>query len=573
MLMSKLIGERYKEKPGDANSISHIFLLRGGYMRQVANGIFSLLPPAKKVQRKIEQILRAEMDAIDGQEVMMPVFLPAELWRESGRYESVGSELLRIKDRSGNDMIAGMTHEEAVVHLTRTEATSYAKYPFMVYQIQTKFRDEPRARGGLIRVREFTMKDGYSFHTSQEDLERYYEECLKSYHRIFARVGLPEVISVGSDTGMMGGGIAHEFMLLNDIGEDTIVICENCGYKANMEVADSAIAAGEEAEEELREVHTPGITDIESLAEFFGVEKRRFLKSTVFAVQGSHRPLIVFTRGDLQVNEAKVKKIMNADIFPLTDYENVDLCFGFIGPYNLDVDNVDIIYDASLEKEDNLICGANKQDYHLKGLSIKRDLKIDEFFDAAKVNEHDHCCNCGGELKLVRGVEVGNIFQLGTKYTKSMSMSYLDSDGTRKHPVMGCYGIGVGRLLACIVEANHDDYGPIWPAAVAPWDIHICILNNNKDAVRDTAFELYNKLKVKYDVLMDDRGAAPGVQFADADLLGVPVRLIVSERNLKNGEIELVTRDRSVKKAIKVEELENALREMVSRDSFYRYKS
>lgn len=565
MLMSKLLGERYKEKPGDINSVSHIFLLRGGYVRQVANGIFSMLLPAKKIEKKLEQILREEMDRIGGQEVMLPVVLPSELWMESGRYESVGSELLRFKDRSGNDMLMGMTHEEAAVHLARTEATSYAKYPFMIYQIQTKFRDEPRARGGLIRVREFTMKDGYSFHTSQEDLERYYQECLEAYHRIFMRVGLPQVIAVGSDTGMMGGGVAHEFMLLNDMGEDTIVICDNCGYKANMEVAKAVISSGEAESEELKEIYTPDIKDIESLARFFGTDEKRFLKSAVFAVAGSTRPLIVFIRGDLQVNEAKVKKVIKSDIYPLTDYENVDLCFGFIGPYNLKTENVDIIFDESLKSESNLICGANKPDYHIKGLNVKRDLQVGRFIDVAKVNEHDHCCQCGGELKLVRGIEVGNIFQLGKKYTESMNMTYLDSDGARKHPVMGCYGIGVGRLLACIIEANHDDFGPIWPMSVAPWDIHICVLNGKKDDVRTAASEIYDSLGQKYDVIMDDRNSAPGAQFADADLLGVPIRLIISERNLKNGEIELVTRDKSIKKRIKVDELENAIDEIRGR--------
>jgi len=564
MLMSKLIGERYKEKPGDANIDSHIFLLRGGYIRQVSNGIYSMLHPAKRIQKKIEQIIREEMDKIDGQEVSMPVVLPAELWKESGRFDSVGSELMRMKDRSGNDMVLGMTHEEAAVHLARTEATSYTKYPFMIYQIQTKFRDEPRSRGGLIRVREFTMKDAYSFHTSQEDLEQYYERCLKAYERIFKRVGLKDVISVGSDSGMMGGRVAHEFMFLSDIGEDTIVLCSNCDYKANMEAASSIIDYIEEESEELSEVYTPNVKDIETLAEFFNVPTRRFLKSTVFAVEGSQRPLIIFIRGDLQVNEAKVRKLIGANIYPLTDYEGVDLCFGFIGPYNLNTDGVDVIFDKSLEKERNLICGANKEDYHLKGLNVERDLKVNDFYDVAKVNEGHKCIHCGHELKLVRGVEVGNIFQLGTKYTESMNMTYIDSDGQRKYPIMGCYGIGVGRLLACIIEGSHDEYGPIWPISVAPWQIHICALNNKKEEVRGAAEEIYNKLSDKYEVIMDDRKVAPGVQFADADLLGVPIRIVVGEKNLKNGEVELMTRDKSLKKNIKLEALEEEVANLYS---------
>lgn len=565
MLLSKLLGERYKEKPGDINCESHIFLLRGGYIRPVSNGIFSLLLPAKKIQRKIEEIIREEMDRIDGQEVLLPVVLPSELWMESGRYESVGNELLRFKDRSGNDMLLGMTHEEAAVHLVRTEATSYTKYPFMIYQIQTKFRDEPRTKSGLIRVREFTMKDAYSFHTSEEDLRNYYDKCLEAYHKIFTRVGLSQVINISSDAGMMGGGVSDEFMLINDIGEDTIVLCDKCGYKANMEVASSLINHSKEVtSEELSEVYTPNIKDIESLSNFFNLEKKSFLKSTVFAIEGSSKVLVVFIRGDLQVNEAKVKKIINSNIVPLTNYDNVNLCFGFIGPYKLNTDNLEIIFDASLENEVNLVCGANKTDHHIKGLNMERDLNVKTFFDVAKVNEHDHCINCGSELKLANGIEVGNIFQLGTKYTESMNMTFSDSDGKKKHPYMGCYGIGVGRLLACILEGNHDDFGPIWPLSVAPWEIHICALNSKKNEVKLAGEEIYNKLKAKYDVIMDDRNAATGVQFADADLLGVPIRIIIGERNLKNNEVEICTRDKSIKKCVKINELEEEIFSLIS---------
>lgn len=563
MLMSKLLGERFKEAPADANSASHIFLLRGGYVRQVSNGIFSMLMPAKRVAKKIEAIIREEMDRIDGQEVLFPVVLPAELWEESGRFQSVGSELLRLKDRAGHQMLLGMTHEEAAVHLARTEALTYARYPFMIYQIQTKFRDEPRARGGLIRVREFTMKDAYSFHTSQESLEEYYEECLKAYHTIFKRTGLPEVISVGSDTGMMGGKVAHEFMLLTDIGEDTIVVCDSCDYKANMEVATSKIIHEDHTEEDISKVYTPDIKDIDSLAKFFNVPNNRILKSIVFEVENSNKPLVVFVRGDLEVNEAKVKSLIKANILPYAKYEDSSLSFGFIGPYNLLVDEVDVIFDKSLMGENNLICGANEIDHHFKGFSIGRDLSEVEFHDVSKVKEDDICSDCGGKLKLKRGVEVGNIFQLGTKYTKAMNMTYIDKEGDSRNPIMGCYGIGVGRLLACIIEANHDENGPIWPISVAPWQIHICVLKSKKEDIDSVGLDLYNRLKDKYEVIMDDRNVGAGVQFADADLLGVPVRIIVSERNLKNNQLEITTRDKKVKKLIQVEDLEKEIRELV----------
>lgn len=559
MLMSKLLGERFKEKPGDANLISHIYLLRGGYVRQVANGIYSMLLPAKKVAMKIEQIIREEMNKVDGQEVLFPVVLPATLWQESGRFESVQSELIRFKDRNDHDMLLGMTHEEAAVHLARNEAKSYLKYPFMIYQIQTKFRDEPRARGGLIRVREFTMKDAYSFHTSQESLEQYYDRVFEAYHRIYERAGVPQVVAVGSDNGMMGGKISHEFMLLTDAGEDTIVRCDHCGYKANMEVASSKITHTELTEEAIQEVYTPNIKDIESLADFFKAAPNRLMKAAVFAVENSTKPVVVFIRGDLQVNEAKLKKVIRANVFPLTDYENIDLCFGFIGAYGLNQDNIDVVYDSSLQGEKNLIGGANKLDHHLTGINIERDIRPDTFVDVAKVNEGDTCEVCGSKLNLSRGIEVGNIFQLGTKYTETMNMTYTDEEGKQQYPIMGCYGIGVGRLLACIIEANHDEYGPIWPASVAPWQIHICMLNNKEESIRKAGFDLYEKLSKKYDILLDDRNAAAGIQFADADLVGVPVRIVVSSRNLEKGELEVVTRDKRIKKSVKVEDIESEL--------------
>jgi prolyl-tRNA synthetase len=563
MLMSKLLGERYKEKPGEATLPSHIYLLRGGYIRQVSNGIYSLLLPAKKITRKIEQIIREEMDKIDGQEVLFPVVLPAELWQESGRFDSVTNGLIRFQDRVGHEMLLGMTHEEAAVHLARSEVKSYSKYPFMIYQIQTKFRDETRSRGGLIRVREFTMKDAYSFHTSQEDLEKYYERALLAYDKIFERVGVPQVIAVGSDNGMMGGKVSHEYMLLSDGGEDTIVLCESCDYKANLEIAVSQISHDQCAEGPIEEVYTPGIKDIDSVADFFKVPSSRLMKSTVFSVENSRRPLMVFLRGDLQVNEAKLRNAVQANVFPLTDYENVDLCFGFIGAYGLDLEGMDVIYDNSLQGENNLIGGANKLDYHLTGISIDRDIKPSRYADIAKVNEGDTCIKCGSKLKLSRGIEVGNIFQLDTKYTKSMNMTFTDEEGKQKHPVMGCYGIGVGRLLASIIEASHDEYGPIWPMSVAPWQIHICLLNSENEHNRQIGFDLYEKLSKTYDVLMDDRNVAAGMQFADADLLGIPVRIVVSKRNIEKGELELATRDKKLKKNIKLEDVEKEIREII----------
>ena len=563
MRMSRLLGERLKENPAEASLASHRFLLRGGYMRQVANGIYSLLPAGKRVAMKMERILREEMDTIGGQEVLMPVVMPAELWKESGRVDSVGSELLRMKDRSGHDMLLGMTHEEASVHLARGEAVSHAKYPFLIYQIQTKFRDEPRSRGGLIRVREFTMKDAYSFHTSEADLEHTYGEVAAAYHRIFKRVGLPQVISVGSDTGMMGGGFAHEYMLLTEAGEDSLLLCPTCGYQANLEVAVAAWEGSDAEEEALTDVHTPGIKDIASLAAFLNLPESRLMKAAVFAVEGRSKPIIVFIRGDLQVNESKLRRVIGSEIAPWTGDAESGLTLGFVGPLGLPKAEVDVLFDMSLQGERNLTGGANRPDTHATGISIPRDLPGTEFVDVAKAQDGSRCATCGGKMSLQRGIEVGNIFQLGRTYTERMNMTFTDEDGLRRHPFMGCYGIGVGRLMACVIEASHDDFGPIWPVSVAPWQIHICVLNKDVGAVADIANGLYEALEKNHEVLMDDRGATAGIQFADADLLGVPVRVIVSKRNAEKGEVEIATRNKSVRKAVPMDQVEAAVGEIL----------
>ena len=545
MLMSNLFGERLRAKPAEATLISHVYLLRGGYIRPVGSGIYSLLTPCVRIQQKIEKIIREEMDKIGGQEVLLPVVVPAELWKESGRFSSVGSELLRLTDRANRDMVLSMTHEEAAVHLAKTEAKSYLDYPFMIYQIQTKFRDEPRARGGLIRVREFTMKDAYSFHTSAEDLDEYYDKVHKAYERIFERVGL-DVVSIYSDTGMMGGTGAHEFMLLSGAGEDSIIICEKCGYKANMEVAtcqqeDHNADAAEEANEL---VHTPGVKSIEDLARILNIDESCTVQAVAYYADDLKSPVIVFIRGDLQVNEAKLRNLVKSEVNELSDLQKYGLVPGFIGPSNEFLDSFKVVIDSSLKNRVNMVVGANKPDYHVKGFSFFRDLSKDiEFNDVAKVTEGQLCPACGAPLRVTRGIEMGNIFKLGSKYTKSMAMRYTDKDGAQKTPIMGCYGIGIGRLIAGIIEASHDDFGPIWPKSVAPWQVYICALNLSEDSVREKAQELYEILSGKFEVLLDDRKISAGAQFADADLLGIPLRIIVSKRNLENGQVEVVMRN------------------------------
>lgn len=549
MKLKNLVGDRFKERPSDCVIDSHALMLRGAYMKNVANGIYSSFLPLKRITRKIEQIIRDEMDSIDGQEVMFPVVLPASLWQESGRYESVGNELLRFQDRNNSPYVLGMTHEEAAVSLVREYGQTYNKYPFMIYQIQTKFRDEARPRGGLIRVREFTMKDAYSFHTSQEDLEGYYMRCFRAYENIFRRVGIPEVISVASDSGMMGGNISHEFMLLTDVGEDSIAICKECDYRSNMDAAESIVVnKKDDVSEQLTLVYTPNIHTIEEVCTFLNSPKEKSCKAVVYQRTTDDSYVVLFIRGDIDVNETKLTNYLGCDVKPAEITKESGLNAGYIGPYNLK-GNFTVLFDKSLENTNNLSCGANTEEYHYTGLDISRDIENVVFNDFAKITEGGICPQCGKPaVSISRGIEVGNIFQLGTKYTKAMNMQYVDNNGVSNNPIMGCYGIGVGRLAASICEAHHDEYGPIWPMSIAPWQAHICAVRSDNEEVKAYADKLYNELQEKgIEVIYDDRDVSAGVMFSDADLLGVPIRIIVSPRNMKENCCEIVSRDKTIK--------------------------
>lgn len=563
MKLEKLVGERFKERPADCVIDSHAIMVKGGYIKYMANGIYSSYLPLRRIVRKIEQILREEMDKIDGQEVQFPVVMPASLWDESGRYDSIGDELLRFTDRNNAKMVLGMTHEEAAVHLVREYAQSYTKYPFMIYQIQTKFRDEARPRAGLIRVREFTMKDAYSFHTSQEDLEQYYEKCHAAYERIFERVGVPEVVSVKSDSGMMGGNISHEFMLLTPVGEDSIVLCDSCDYRANMEAAENISDIARDAESAaLEKVYTPNVHTIEDVCNFFGDETKNSCKAVVYQQNVDDKYVVLFIRGDLEVNETKLVNFLGEQVHAAVITEECGLNAGYIGPVNLKVNgDAVVLYDKSLEGRNNLSCGANEAEHHYKGLDMERDVPNAEYHDFAKIQEGGICPKCGKKtVKISRGIEVGNIFQLGTKYTKSMNMTYVDANGESKTPIMGCYGIGVGRLAASVCEAHHDEYGPIWPKAIAPWQVHLCAVRVDDEEVRAYADKLHEDLQnAGIEVIYDDRSVRAGVMFADADLLGIPLRIIVSPKNMKQGVVEVASRDKTLKTQIP---LENVMEEI-----------
>ena len=587
MKMARLVGERFREKPSDCAIDSHALMVRGGYMKYVGNGIYAQATPLRRITRKIEEIIRQEMDIIGGQEVLLPVVLPESLWEESGRAASVGSELLRFRDRHGSPHLLGMTHEEAAVQLVREYGSSYLRYPFMIFQIQTKFRDEARPRGGLIRVREFTMKDAYSFHTSMEDLEEYYQQCYQAYERIFARVGLPQVIAIAADSGMMGGRLSHEFMLPTPVGEDTLVLCRQCGYKANMEAAEHVVepamvsvvesaAPARAASYPLRQtgcpelvlVHTPDKHSIEEVCRFLGLQEAQSCKAVVYQAESDGRLVILFIRGDLEVNETKLTNLLGCDVKPAVLEEGCGLQAGFIGPVGLEQEQgCTVLFDRSLQGASGLCCGGNLPDHHYTGLDMERDCAGAEFHDLAKAREGGFCPCCGQPaLTLSRGIEVGNIFQLGDKYTRAMGMLAADQAGGLEPPVMGCYGIGIGRLAASVCEIHRDEHGPIWPISIAPWQVHLCCVRADDEAVRANADGLYQELQqLGIEVLYDDRSVSAGVMFSDADLLGVPVRVIASPRNLQTGVCELATRDKRISTKVPVAETAQAAADLVKR--------
>ncbi len=567
MYISKLVGERTKTSPADAIIRSHVLMIRAGYMKLVSNGIWSLAMPTQRISQKIENIIREEMNAVEGQECLFPVVMPREMWDESGRYSSIGDEMVRFKDRNGRDFVLGMTHEEAAVQFVRDAVNSYNQLPFMIYQIQTKFRDEGRARGGLIRVREFKMKDAYSFHISQEDLENYYYRVYAAYERIFKRIGMKNFIAVTSDSGMMGGKISHEFMLLTDVGEDTLVLCPECGYKSNMEVATAIVENyTDEIELPLEEVYTADAKEIAEVTKYLGnVPEYKTVKAVCYNIKGDSKTTVVcFVRGDLEVNEAKLKKIIMKEVVP-AGLEGTPLVAGNIGCLGLDkLPNVVLVYDKSLEGANNMVIGANKEEYHIKNFSFNRDIKVKEFHDIAKVANGARCVHCGKPLVLQNGIEIGNIFQLGTKYTESMGMTVLNKEGKSVTPIMGCYGIGVGRAIASIAEESSDEKGLNWPMAIAPWHVYLCALRTDDPVVREKADKLYNNLQsAGVEVLYDDRNVSPGFKFNDCDLMGIPIRVVISPRSIQNGIVEVQLRDGSYKGDLSLENCVDELKEII----------
>lgn len=541
MKVSQLFAQTLRETPNDATLASHQLLLRGGYIKSLSTGIYSIFPLGKRVLRKIEEVIRQEMESIDGQEIELPLIQPSEIWKESGRYDMIGSELLRFQDRNQHDMVLAMTHEEAITDLVRASVNSYKQLPFMGFQFQTKYRDEARARGGLIRVREFVMKDAYSFHSSEEDLDQYYQRAYDAYVRAFNRVGIEPII-VQSDTGIMGGKVAHEYMLETPDGEDYLILCRSCGYQANAEIADFKRDTNELAALELQKVETPSKTSIEEVSEFLKVSPQETMKA-VFYQDAEEQLYCVLVRGDLEVSEIKLKNHLKINEIQAAEKELIEakgFVPGFAGPILAEGVESDarIIVDPSVTSISNLVTGANEAEYHYINCNYGRDFTSEEVADVAQADSGCQCPQCDSQLVATRGIEIGNIFKLGTKFSESMGAHFLDAQGKRQPIIMGCYGIGVGRLMASVVEAHHDDFGIIWPKEIAPFQVHLVTLGKDEESMAASQ-KLYQELKDEgLEVLWDDRNERPGVKFKDADLWGCPLRIGVGGKALKEGLAE-----------------------------------
>jgi prolyl-tRNA synthetase len=535
---SKLFGKTLRQAPAEAESVSHQLLLRAGMIAQEAAGIYSYLPLGWRVLKKIENVIREEMDKAGGQELMLPVLQPFELWQQSGRYVSFGESLFTLTDRKEHTLALGPTHEEVITDLVHRYVQSYRELPLLLYQIQTKLRDEPRPRGGLLRVREFIMKDLYSFDADEAGLDASYQSMRQAYSNIYARLGLPTMI-VEADSGAIGGKDSHEFMVITETGEDEVIYCSNCDYAANAEKAQFAKKkSNTEAPLSLEEIATPEAETIEEVAGFVGVPTSQTLKAVFYFADGEF--VFVTIRGDLEVNETKLRNALKCSELRLATEGEVNeagIVAGFASP--IGVKGVKVVADDSITSGSNLVVGANKSGYHFKNANYPRDFQVDLMIDIALAQSGDSCPRCQSQLSSARGIEVGHVFKLGTFISERFGASFLDNDGTSRPIIMGCYGIGLGRLLAAIVEQSHDDKGIIWPLSVAPYQVHLCPLNLDKSAVLPAAETIYQELQKKgIDVLFDDRNDSPGVKFNDADLLGIPLRLILSPRTLQNQTVE-----------------------------------
>ena len=543
MRLSRYFIPTLKENPSDAEVVSHKFMLRAGMIRKSAAGIYTYLPLGLKVIAKVEKIIREYMNAAGAIELLMPAVTPAEFWMESGRWGHYGPELLRLKDRHGRDFCIGPTHEEVVTDIVRNDVKSYKQLPLNLYQIQTKFRDEVRPRFGLMRGREFIMKDAYSFDVDDEGANKSYELMRDAYCKIFSACGL-KYKAVEADSGAIGGNFSHEFMVLADTGEDAIINCTDCDYAANVEkaeVIDRPVENDAElAEAEVKE--TKNIKKVSDVAEFLGVPENNHIKTLI--VKSDDKIFAVMVRGDRELNLAKVKNFFNVPFVEMADEEDILRVtggpVGFSGPKGLEIP---VYADHEIKYMKNSVIGINKKDLHLVNANLGRDFEVDGFGDFRNAVPGDICPKCGGRYEITRGIEVGHIFKLGTKYSESMNAKYLDKNGKQQPMVMGCYGIGVGRTAAAAIEQNHDDDGIIWPIQIAPFEVIVIPVNTNDDEVVNLSETIYKKLKkANIDVIIDDRDERAGFKFKDAELVGYPVRINIGKKTLAEGKVEIVLR-------------------------------
>ena len=563
MRMSEMFGRTLREAPSGVEVEGHRLLLRAGFVRQLATGVFSYLPLAKRSIAKIEGILREEMDAVGGQEVSMPVVQPAEVWKRSGRYGSTGRELVRLRDRRDRELVLAITHEEIVAGLAAGEVDSYQRLPRLVYQIQTKFRDDPRPRAGLIRAREFTMKDAYSLDRDEEGLDEQYQTLHETYFKIFARCGLPAV-DVGADVGIMGGSMSHEFMYLSPIGEDTILLCDACGYRANRQVAGFRKSLpGAEEQRSLEKIPTPDADTIEALAGYLEVPESRTAKAVfmVGTIGNAERFVFAVVRGDMELSETKLATAVGAsELRPALEAEirAVGAEPGYGSP--LGVEGALVVADDAIVASPNLVAGANEEGFHFLNVNHGRDFEADVVADLASAGDGSPCPECGGAMRAERGVEVGNIFKLGTLYSEALGASFLDGNGERRPVVMGSYGIGVGRLLACVAEEHRDEDGLVWPLSVAPYHVHLVV-----GEAGEMADGLYEELgSTGLEVLYDDRRESLGAKFKDADLIGIPLRLTLTPRSLQRGGVEIKARADTESYIVPVDDVVEAVRSMLA---------
>jgi len=565
MRFTQLVSKTLREDPPEAETASHRLMLKAGLIQQLASGIYSYLPLAWRAIRKIESVIREEMDAAGGQEIMMPTLQPMEIWEHTGRRSAFGDTLFSLEDRRGRPMVLAPTHEEVVTSIVRSNVQSYRDLPVILYQIQTKFRDEPRPRAGLIRVREFDMKDAYSFNADEESLDQSYQAMAQAYRNIYRRCDLP-VLMAEADSGAIGGKDSHEFILATPTGEDTVITCPSCSYTANAEKAVAGLAeAPAESAQAMEEVSTPGIKTIASLAEFLNITEDKTIKAVFYSADGE--VVLVSVRGDLEVNEVKLKNALHStDLRLATDEEvkGAGLVAGSASAVGLN--GIKRIADTSITNGANFVVGANKPDTHLTGANYPRDFEVDVLTDIALAQPGQLCPHCGHALEATRGIEVGHIFKLGTFFSESMGALFLDNEGEQQPIIMGCYGIGVGRLLAAAIEQNHDDKGLVFPIPIAPYQIHLVGLNLSDEEVAAAADKLYSDLwEQGFETLYDDRtDQAAGVKFNDADLIGLPVRLVISPRNLKNGVVEVKGRKDAEAETIPNDELFTRLSEILS---------